>query len=214
MNGIEFALQRLSQCAQYACLVMAQFFDTSTGVSIATNELFIRAAAPGDATRFCALWDVLKLETEGRLFESVTDQCVSITSRQRSQAGPKPGYAHILFVEDPLDNSLVGFVAGTRCQTIDAGNSLEIVIALRQAVANKGWGYRLLCSIESWALGRSFQRLTLHVAASNTPALALYKKCGFVISKTDKESLKTRSGFDSLHTMQKYLHQHQGVLTD
>lgn len=169
------------------------------------NDLIIREAMPGDAPRFAALWEILQQENGGMLSQSRRD---NTTQTKMGEARQKPAgsvYEFILFIDDPADNSLVGFATGTRSQVAGYNNALEIVVAIKQTFTGRGWGYKLLTGMEQRAVQSGFQCLTLAVSASNTAALALYEKFGFNTTAIKRDALNTDAGSTSLHTMEKVL---------
>jgi RimJ/RimL family protein N-acetyltransferase len=52
-----------------------------------------------------------------------------------------------------------------------------------------GYGYAALIELERILKKRSIQSVELHVFEYNNAAINLYKKCGFVIAKSDNGSI-------------------------
>ena len=54
-------------------------------------------------------------------------------------------------------------------------------------VRQQGVGTRLIQAAEDWAKEAGFKELVLDVTEGNTPAIALYERCGFQFTgKTDR----------------------------
>ncbi len=66
-------------------------------------------------------------------------------------------------------------------------------LSVTQAWRGRGIGGQLLAAAEAWARGHGRARLTLWVAAENAPAVRLYEKAGFTVTRTQANIL-TRWG--------------------
>lgn len=65
-------------------------------------------------------------------------------------------------------------------------NSLEIIeFAVNSAERKNGYGNRCLNSIDSLAMNKEYDKITLKVESTNTPAISLYRKSGYT-EITDK----------------------------
>ena len=88
------------------------------------------------------------------------------------------------------DGLLVGYlivVAGTANRN---KHSAYIVIGISEKFRGQGVGRTLFASLDKWAIENKLHRLELTVMTTNTAAIGLYEKSGFI-----KEGLKTNSLF-------------------
>ncbi|MGG4268532.1 N-acetyltransferase family protein [Peribacillus simplex] len=68
-------------------------------------------------------------------------------------------------------------------------HSAKIVIGISEQERGKGVGTKLFQKMEEQALEYEIRRLELTVIANNEPALSLYKKIGFELEGTKRDSL-------------------------
>lgn len=61
----------------------------------------------------------------------------------------------------------------------------RIVIMIDESFTNKGYGFQSLRLLEKEAKKLGIEKLTLEVRTDNTPAIALYKKYGFILKYTE-----------------------------
>ncbi len=167
------------------------------------SQLNIRPAVPLDAQAFLDLWDVLDSETEFLLFEP-GERTVSLKEQEkRLKNAQHSDFVQILALEDSELNSIVGFGAGRRSELRRDSHNAELVLAIRQSHAGKGWGFKLLNGLQDWARAAGAHRLELSVMVTNVHALSLYKKFGFVLEGTKRDAVRLESGYVDLHIMAK-----------
>ncbi|MEA3320681.1 MAG: GNAT family protein [Bacillota bacterium] len=68
-------------------------------------------------------------------------------------------------------------------------HSAYLVIGILQEYRGKGIGTKLFNAVTTWALKHNISRLELSVVTENESGVALYKKCGFEIEGTKRNSL-------------------------
>ncbi|MFF2374990.1 GNAT family N-acetyltransferase [Streptomyces xiamenensis] len=78
------------------------------------------------------------------------------------------------------DSHPVGVVRGVPA---DADTSELRSLWVSPQVRGEGVGERLVETVASWALRSGFTRLKLAVIPGNQPAIALYRRCGFVTTE-------------------------------
>lgn len=169
------------------------------------NDLIVRAATVSDAKGFLDLWDALDTETEFMLFEPNERQANLASQTERLSNATGSNFVHILVCEDKRNNELAGFCAGRRSKTIRDQHVLELVIGIRESYTNKKLGQKLMVSMEQWAKHIGVTRMELSVMVSNTLALALYKKQGFVVEGTKTRSVLLKSGYADEYSMAKLI---------
>lgn len=171
------------------------------------SDLEVRPATAADAEGFLSLWDALDTETEFMLFEPNERQASLESQTERLANAAQSKYVHILVGEDKESNQIAGFCAGRRSKTIRDQHTLEVVIGIRQNNTNKKLGQKLMTSLEQWARGIGITRMELSVMVNNTLAIALYKKQGFVVEGTKRQSVLLESGYVDEYSMAKLIEQ-------
>lgn len=82
-------------------------------------------------------------------------------------------YVYLVLCED---NRIIGY-----CCVYVFDDTCEIFrIAITRAYRRRGYGYQAIKEIIPVAKEKNATRILLEVRASNTPAINLYEKCGFV----------------------------------
>ena len=87
----------------------------------------------------------------------------------------------------------MGFEGFTHCGRLGMG--------VHKSFRRLGLGTRLIERTISRAKGRGLERIELEVLASNTPAIKLYEKVGFVVEGVKKRARKLDGAYDDLVEM-------------
>jgi RimJ/RimL family protein N-acetyltransferase len=87
------------------------------------------------------------------------------------------------------DGEIVGFLSAERGDFNRNRHSAYLVIGILKKGQSKGLGSRLFESLINWARQQQITRLELTVMCHNEAAIALYKKYGFEIEGTKRNSL-------------------------
>jgi RimJ/RimL family protein N-acetyltransferase len=140
----------------------------------------IRPIQEEDAERFLQLRKRIVGETPFMLWSP--DEIAQSVEQQRKHI-KRLLRAHLLLVAEH-DKQLVGLLMGIRGDLKRTRHRLSIVVGVLQAFTHQGIGTRLLTIMEEWAHQKGIIRLELHVLINNVDAIALYKKCGFVLEGT------------------------------
>lgn len=109
----------------------------------------------------------------------------------------------ILIVEDR--DQLVAWLAAYGGGYERNAHSVTIGIGVMQAYQHRGLGTQLFERMETWAWERKIRRLELLVAATNKPAIGLYRKMGFQIEGTKRDSYRMNGEFINEYLMAKLL---------
>ncbi|WP_347319904.1 GNAT family N-acetyltransferase [Rossellomorea sp. RS05] len=83
----------------------------------------------------------------------------------------------------------VGYIMIMAESTRKTSHRAYMVIGIRKDWRGKGLGKSLIREGIEWAKERSLTRLELTVVTDNEPAIALYRKMGFEIEGTKRQSL-------------------------
>jgi putative acetyltransferase len=75
-------------------------------------------------------------------------------------------------------------VTGLRSTHPARRGSVEIGVGVFAPWRRQGIGAALIAALEHWAQEVGCHRLQLHVVTANAPAIALYRKLGFVLEGT------------------------------
>ena len=88
-----------------------------------------------------------------------------------------------------LENQLIGFITASRIPLKRVKHRVHIVVGVLKKESGKGIGTRLFEELIEWAKNNEISRLELTVMKHNERAINLYKKIGFEIEGTKKNSL-------------------------
>jgi len=75
---------------------------------------------------------------------------------------------------------LAGYVFGNTFTANRKKHCMNLAIAILQEYTGKGYGTKLMNTIEEYAINNGITRLELEVAKTNKVAISLYQKAGFV----------------------------------
>ena len=89
-----------------------------------------------------------------------------------------------------VDGLLVGYLMVVAGNANRNKHSAYIVIGISEKFRGQGVGRTLFASLDKWAIENKLHRLELTVMTTNTAAIGLYEKSGFI-----KEGLKKNSLF-------------------
>lgn len=101
---------------------------------------------------------------------------------------------HNIFVAQK-DNDIFGYLIIQGGATEKNKHSASIVIGVKEEAHGQGVGTQLFEKMEEWARSVDLHRLELTVIVENMPAYNLYKKMGFEVEGTKRDSLKLGERF-------------------
>ncbi len=169
------------------------------------DKLRIRHAVASDAQGFLDLWEALDSETEFMLYEPGEREITLDEQKSRIERAVESKEVAMFVAENLELKELAGFTVGFGNNNFRDNHKLYVVIGLRQIYTGKGLGSRLLTELETWANENKFRRLELSVMVRNIIAIKLYKRHGFRIEGTKKDSVRLKCGFVDEHIMGKIL---------
>jgi len=136
----------------------------------------IREIQIEDAKNLLNLLKKLDAETTFLLYEKDERNCTIEQQRKNIQEQLEKG--SLPFV--PEDNKkLVGYVFGNIYTANRKKHCMNLAIAILQEYTGKGYGTKLMNTIEEYAINNGITRLELEVAKTNKVAISLYQKTGF-----------------------------------
>ncbi|WP_045608836.1 GNAT family N-acetyltransferase [Vibrio vulnificus] len=103
------------------------------------------------------------------------------------------------------ENEVYGFAAGIGNTANRNRHSMYCVMGIKQSASGNGYGKQLLEHLETWAAGQEFTRLELTVMCHNDRAFNLYRKYGFEVEGTKRNSLKVDGHYVDEFYMSKLL---------
>jgi len=147
----------------------------------------VRQIKAEDAEKYMKLYSKLDEETNFRLYEpgerniSLDEQAAEIESMIND------GNSAIIVAEDGEEP--VGYLSAFGRSQNRVRHIVTIGIAILQSHVGMGIGTMLFKEIEVWAKEHNKHRLELTVMENNPSAYGLYRKMGFEVEGTKKDSL-------------------------
>ena len=131
---------------------------------------------------------MLELDTETSFMLYEPGERKSTVAHVSNKIGALNGSGGIVFgVEQNVD--LVGFVSAQRGSARGINHSAYIVMGVLRSVSRKGMGSTLLRKIDEWALDNKITKLELTVMVHNERAFELYKRMGYEVEGTKRNSV-------------------------
>ncbi len=136
----------------------------------------IRKIQIEDAKNLLNLLKKLDAETTFLLYEK--DERNSTIKQQRKNIQEQLEKGSLTFVLED-NKKLVGYVFGNIFTANRKKHCMNLAIAILQEYTGKGYGTKLINTIEEYAINNGITRLELEVAKTNKVAISLYQKTGF-----------------------------------
>jgi RimJ/RimL family protein N-acetyltransferase len=147
----------------------------------------IREIHESDAEEFLELCRRLDEETHFMMLEPGERLTTEEEQRERIRHLLSRDNQTILVAEH--GDRLVGYLSALGGEYRRDRHSAHIVVGILREFAGRGVGTQLFSEMEDWARRRSIHRLELTVMAHNSRAMSLYRKMGFEIEGTRRDSL-------------------------
>jgi len=163
----------------------------------------IRNIDEGDAAALDELNCSLDRETSFMMWEPGERKTSTEELAKRIRAIVSHENQNIFVAED--GDRLVGFLLAQGWNARRASRRLYLVIGILKAHWGQGIGTRLFEEMERWARERNIRRLELTVMVNNQAGVALYRKMGFTVEGTKKDSLSVDGSFVDEYHMAKLL---------
>ena len=164
--------------------------------------MIIRAAEPNDAKQLVNL--IEQVESSGfMLFEPGERKISDEQMKKRIESVKEEKSSAILIAED--NGVIVGYLFAIGGNPTRTKHSVYIAIGVAESERGKGIGAKLFEALEEWANQQSIHRLELTVMTYNTAGIALYKKMGFEIEGTKRNSLLVDGKYVDEYYMSKLL---------
>ncbi|WP_433750221.1 N-acetyltransferase family protein [Falsibacillus pallidus] len=163
----------------------------------------IRQATVRDAGNLAALMMRVDGQSDFMMFEAGERTLTAEQLEKRIISVEKQSNLLILIAEEKED--LIGYMFAIGGTANKNRHSAYLVIGIDEAFTGKGLGTEFFAEMEKWARSKGLHRLELTVVSENGRAVALYKKMGFKVEGTKKDSLFINGTFVNEYYMGKLL---------
>lgn len=163
----------------------------------------IRKISENDSENYIELCKRLDRETKFMMLEP--DERTANVQQQRDAFNSllAAGNRMVFVAED--DGNLVGYLGAYGGEFRRNKHKAYIVVGILRQHAGKGVGTSLFTHMEKWAREIGVRRLELTVMVHNEAGLALYKKAGFTIEGTARDSMLVDGKYVDEYYMAKIL---------
>jgi len=155
--------------------------------------IIIRELQINDAENFLNLLNITDDETTFMLYEKGERKTTIEQQRKNIQEGIKKGVL-IFLMED--NKKLVGYVFGNIFTANRKKHCMYLAIAILQEYTGKGYGAKLMNSLEKQAVENGINRLELEVSEKNKGAISLYQKIGFEIEGVKRRAFLVNGNYE------------------
>lgn len=163
----------------------------------------IREIILEDAEKLANLIKQVESESEYMLFEASERKTTAQQIEKWIESIQKEDNSTIWIAEN--EGRLIGYLFAVGGKARRTKHSVYIVIGILKEHRGKGIGTMLFHSLEDWAKEHNIHRLELTVVSRNQAGLALYKKAGFEIEGTKRNSLLINGEYVDEYYMSKLL---------
>lgn len=167
------------------------------------TDIVIRYVTPQDAEALnevgkkIAYESTFMLRKDGEVTNTVAE-----TKKNIEDVLAKPN--KMIFVAEDK-NQIVGYLTCLGGSYAMTKSTAVIVIGILQAYTGKHIGTKLFEAMENWAKLSGIHRLELKVDDGNGRGMALYKKMGFVLEGTTKDSTYVNGKYRDAYVMGKII---------
>lgn len=163
----------------------------------------IRKVRASDAQSLLDLMLQLDRESKFMLLEE-GERCTTLEQQVKIlESFSESSSKVMLVISDEYD--IYGFAVGIGNTANRNRHSMYCIMGVKQLVSGNGYGKQLLEYLETWALSQEFTRLELTVMCHNDRAVNLYRKHGFEIEGTKRNSLNVDGQYVDEFFMSKLL---------
>ncbi|MGG1397515.1 GNAT family N-acetyltransferase [Bacillus salipaludis] len=150
--------------------------------------MLIREIKPEDAENLINL--IKQVETEANFMLMEAGERKTTPEQQRKQIERIEQQSNsTIFIAEQEEGKLVGYLIAIGGSLKRTKHSAYLVIGILEEYRAQGIGTALFQSLEEWVKNHNISRLELSVVTQNNAGVALYKKSGFEIEGTKRNSL-------------------------
>jgi len=162
----------------------------------------IREIQIEDAKNLLNLLKKLDAETTFLLYEK--DERKRTIEQQRKNIKEQLERGVLTFVLED-NKKLVGYVFGNIFTANRKKHCMNLAIAILQEYTGKGYGTKLMNTIEKYAINNGITRLELEVSKKNKIAISLYQKIGFEVEGVKRNAFLVNGNFEDEILMAKII---------
>jgi len=156
-----------------------------------------------DASPYLELCRRLDQETSFMLYEP-GERTTTVDEQRKQIESMLKTENQMIFVAES-DHQLVGHLQAFGGRLRRNRKTLYLVVGVLQAHAGRGVGTALFRTLEEWARNIGVHRLELTVMTHNAAAVALYRKMGFEVEGTARDTLLVDGRYVDEYLMAKLL---------
>ena len=164
--------------------------------------IIIREIQIGDAENLLNLMNKVEAETTFLLYEKGERKTTIEKQQKNIQEGIKKGILTFV-LED--NKKLVGFVWGNIFTANRKKHCMYLAIAILQEYTGKGYGRKLMKTLEKQAINNGITRLELEVSKKNKFAISLYEKLGFEVEGVKRHAFLVSGKYEDELLMAKII---------
>lgn len=150
--------------------------------------MLIREIKPKDAENFMNLIKQVDSEANFMLMEAGERNITAEQQRKQIEHIGQQSNSTI-FIAEQEQGGLAGYLIAIGGSVKRTKHSAHLVIGILKKYRGQGLGKVLFQHLEGWAINHHISRLELTVVTENEAAVSLYKKSGFEIEGTKRNSL-------------------------
>ncbi|MBT6808053.1 MAG: GNAT family N-acetyltransferase [Flavobacteriales bacterium] len=162
----------------------------------------IRKIKTGDAENLLNLLNKLDTETTFLLYEKGERKRTIEHQKKNIQEQLERGVLTFV-LED--NKKLVGYVFGNIFTANRKKHCMNLAIAILQEYTGKGYGTKLMNTIEEYAINNGITRLELEVSKKNKIAISLYEKIGFEVEGVKRNAFLVNGKYEDELLMAKII---------
>jgi RimJ/RimL family protein N-acetyltransferase len=162
----------------------------------------IREIQIEDAKNLLYLLKKLDAETPFLLYEK--DERKRTIEQQRKNIQDQLEKGSLTFVIED-NKKLAGYVFGNTFTANRKKHCMNLAIAILQEYTGKGYGTKLMNTIEEYAINNGINRLELEVAKTNKVAISLYQKTGFEVEGIKRNAFLVNGKYEDELLMAKII---------
>jgi RimJ/RimL family protein N-acetyltransferase len=165
--------------------------------------MMIRQAEEQDAEKFAKLILEVENTSNNMLFGPGERTFNPEAQRRMIQAFKADNHSNIFLAE--AENELIGYLIARGGSSSRNQHTAYLVIGIIQSHRGSGVGTKLFEELFAWTDNIKIHRLELTVVTENKAGLGLYKKMGFEIEGTKKDSLLVDGNYINEYYMSKII---------
>lgn len=165
---------------------------------IGSKNLLIRNAEPRDATEIIML--VKQVMNEAPFFPRTSDE-FNFTIEQEEEYIKNAA----LFLVAEAEGEIIGSATLDRSSLSKLNHTVSFGVTILKAYSGYGIGSLIMKKVIEWSELNKIEKIDLEVFDDNIPAIALYKKFGFVEEGRKRKAIKANEEYKDIILMGRFL---------